>query len=685
MDKATSIDFSKRETLGNPSESGIKTSQRDRRLFWFLALLPVFLTFLAYLPSLSNGFVNWDDPDNIQNNLHIRSLDASSLGWMLSSFYQGFWFPLTLFSLALDYAIGSLNPGIYHLHSLLLHCLNTFLFFLFCSRFLTLARRASGLENRTDAGGWVVKSSFLAALFFGLSPVHVETVAWATDRKDVLCGFFYLGSLLVYVDYASSSKKWKLYACLGLFLLALMSKPMAVTLPLVFLLLDAWPFKRFGIKALLEKFPFLAASALVSWMALLAEKQVGAMPSVEEIPFIYRIANSLHSIFFHLWKMIVPVDLTALYPLAIHTEIASLRNLGLLILFLSISWLCFYGRKKWPFLSLAWLGYLVILAPVSGLLQVGGLAAADRYTYLTCLGPFILLASGIGALVSNRNKITVVGTVVLVFLMGMGTIRQAGTWKDSVSLWENVLKIYPGLSGAAYSNLALAYEGAGRGEEALRANDQALALNPRSAHFHDQKGFLLFYKGMTTEAIQEFKTAILLDPKQATAHRNLANAELKTGNPQDAEKDFETAVEIDPGLADAHNSLGALYLSRNQKDQALSELNQAQALEPENMKYLLDLAYVYQKYGKYDEAIDLFKRGIELNPGQGVYYLDLGIAYYLKGMYQEASEQLKKASELEPKNSDILRKLGLAYARLGKKDLAVETIRKAMALEAAKP
>ncbi len=671
--------------MENTFENLKPISQANRRLFWSLGLLAVFLAFLAYLPSLDNGFVNWDDPDNIQNNLHIRSLDASSLGWMLTSFFQGFWFPLSLFSLALDYGIGGLNPGIYHLHSLLLHCLNTFLFFLFCSRVLEWARNATGLKGGEEATAWVVKASFLAALLFGLHPAHVETVCWAADRKDVLCGLFYLAALVVYLGYASSGAKWKLYACLCLFLFALMSKPMAVTLPLVFLLLDAWPLKRIGTRVILEKIPFFILAALTGWMAFLAESRLGAMPSEQELPVINRVLNSLHSVFFHLWKMLAPLDLSALYPLTLKTDVVSWKNLVLFLLFLGVSWVCFYYRRKWPFLALVWLSYLTTLAPVSGLLQVGGLAAGDRYTYLSCLGPFLLLASGMAALLSNRKFLAAFFIPALALLLGGGTIRQAGTWKDSIALWENALKVYSGSSGAAYSNLALAYEGAGRVEEALQAIDHALWLNPRSALFHEQKGALLFHKGMAGDAIREFKASIALNPNQASAHRNLGHVYMKLGKPEDAEKEYEVAIRLDPGLADVQDSLGAIYLGRGRVDLALPAFIQAQALEPANMKYLLDLAYVYQQLKKFDEAIELFKRGIELNPREGVYYLDLGIAYYLKGSYPEAAEHLKKATELQPRNPDILKKLALAYARSGQKDLAEETMRKAVTLEAAKP
>jgi len=652
------------------------------RVHWVVALTPVLLTLLVYLPSLSNGFVNWDDPDNIVNNIRIRSLDFSSLKWMFISFFRGFWFPLNLLSLALDYRIGGLDPRIYHVHSLVLHCVNTFLFYHICVRVLELGRKSGNWQKSTN---WVMNSSFLAALFFGLHPLHVETVSWATDRKDVLCGFYYLAALLVYLDYASSGKKWKLYCCFCLFVFALMSKPMAVTLPLVFILLDVWPLKRFGRdiekKIVLEKVPFFLAAGLVGLLAPLAESQIGAMLTMQELPFVYRVANTFNSIFFQFGKMILPLNLSTLYPITINVNVFTVENIVSFIMFVLVTWICFSYRHKWPFLGIGWLAFLITLAPVSGLFQTGGQITADRYTYLTCLAPFLLMASGIVALVSNRKWMMVLVSTVITFLLGWAAIIQTQTWKDSIALWENVVKVYPGVSYVAYSNLALAYETAGRIDDALSPIDQALAINPKSVHSHEEKGVLLFHKGLVNEAIQEFQNTIALDPKQASAHVNLGKVYLQTGKLDNAKTEFEIAISLDPGSVEGFDSLAGIYMQQGHADQALDAVNTAYNLEPSNMKYVLDLAAIYQKLDKIDDSIELFKRGIDLNPRESFYYLDLGIAYYLKGMYPDAVEMLKKASDLQPQNPDIFRKLGSVYSKLGQTELANENIQKATALE----
>ncbi len=672
---------------------------KKTRIHWAIVWAPIFLTFMAYLPSLSNGFVNWDDPDNILNNIHIRSLDFTSLKWMFTSFFQGFWFPLNLFSLALDYRIGGLDPRIYHIHNLILHCLNTFFFFYVCKRVLESVQKRNDFQNRITPNNWVTDSSFFAALLFGLHPLHVETVAWVTDRKDILCGTYYLVALLVYLDYASCLKKWKLYVSLWFFVFALMAKPMAITLPLTFILLDIWPLGRFGkdvkkqdaqletvqtngFRIVMEKIPFFIVAGLVSWLTLLGESQIGAMLSIQKLPLIYRVANSFHTIFFQLWKMLCPINLSALYPMVLNTEIFTVENIVLFFLFVFVSGFCFYNRHKWPFFGIGWLSYLITLAPVSGLLQTGGQITADRYTYLTCLGPFLLLASGIGTLGSKRKWMMVLFSAVLTLLLGLATILQTQTWKDSIALWENVVKIFPRASDVAYSNLALVYEDAGREEDAISASDQALAINPQSAHNHEEKGVLLFHKGLAKEAIQEFHNTIALDPRQASPHMNLGKVYFQTGRLDDAKIEFETAISLDPGSADGFDSLGGIYIQQGHTDQALDAVSTAYNLEPSNIKYVLDLAAIYQKLNKIDDSIELFKRGINLNPRESFYYLDLGIAYYLKDMYPDAVDMLKKASELQPRNPDILRKLASAYLKLGQTDLANDSIQKAAALEA---
>jgi protein O-mannosyl-transferase len=646
------------------------------RLHWAVTLVPALLTFLAYLPSLNNGFVVWDDPENIINNTHIRSLDFSSLEWMFTSFFRGFWFPLNLLSLSLDYHIGGLDSRIYHVHSLVLHCLNTFLFYHICLRVLESVRKRGNWQKSTD---WVKNSAFLASILFGLHPLHVETVSWATDRKDVLCGFYYLAALLVYLDYASSGKKWKLYSCLCLFVFALMSKPMAITLPLVFILLDVWPLKRRG--AILEKIPFLVVAGLIGSLAPIAESQAGALLTIQELPFINRVVNSFYSIFFLLWKMLLPFDLSALYPLVLKTGFVSIGNICLFILFALISYFVFYNWSKWPFLAIAWLFYLLTLMPVSGLLSVGVQITADRYTYLTCLGPFLLLAAVISTFISDRKWMMVLFSIVLTLLLGTITILQTQTWKNSITLWENVVKIYPGVSFMAYSNLALAYESAGRFEDAIPQIDQALIINPQSVYAHEEKGVLLFHKGLVNEAIQEFKNSIALDPKRVSDYLNIGRVYLQTGKLDDAKAEYEIILGLDPKSAEAFDSLGKIYMTQGKKDQAMDSFNKAYKIEPGNMTYVLDLATTYQKLGKVNDNIELFKQAINLNPQEGVYYLDLGIAYYLKGMYPDAVDMLKKASDLQPQNSDILRKLSAVYLKVGQTELANESIQKATALD----
>jgi tetratricopeptide (TPR) repeat protein len=674
-------------------DNGVSEKIRYR---WAIALIPVLLTFLVYLPSLGNGFVNWDDPDNILNNMHIRSLDFSSLKWMFTSFFRGFWFPLNLLSLALDYRIGGLDPRVYHVHSLILHCLNTFLFYHICLRVLELVLKNI---NRQKPTNWVTNSSFLASLLFGLHPLHVETVAWATDRKDVLCGFYYLAALLVYLDYVSSGKKWKLYVCFCIFVLSLMSKPMAVTFPLVFILLDVWPLGRFGreikiqenqdkkkraigLGPILEKVPFFLSAAIVGLLAPLAEFQIGAMPTMQDLPFISRVANSFYSIFFQLWKMVIPLNLSALYPFNVRINVFTVENIVSVILFVLVSSFCFYYRYKWPFLGIGWLSFLVTLAPVSGLFQTGAQITADRYTYLTCLAPFLLLACGIARLLFDRKWIMILASMVLMSVLGWLTILQTQTWKDSIALWENVVKVYPGISYLAYSNLALAYATAGRIDDALLTIDLALAIDPKSVRSHNDKGVLLIHKGLVNEAIQEFQNTIALDPKQALAHLNLGKSYYQIGRLADAKTECETALSLDPGYAEAFDSLGIIYSTQGKMNQAIDSFNKAHAIEPENTKYVLALASVYQKLNKFDESIELFKRAIDLNPQEWVCYFELGLTYKLKGMYPDAIEQLKKASELQPQNSDILKKLGSVYLKVGQTDLADESIRKAVALEA---
>ncbi len=617
---------------------------------WGIALFPAVLTFLFYLPVLKNGFVNWDDSQMILDNPHIHSLGLDSIGWMFTHFYAANWIPLTWFSLAIDFNMGNLDPSTYHLHNLLLHCCNTTLVFFLGLKILSV--KEAGLEGEGKPPKRAIRAAFLTALLFGLHPIHVESVAWAAERKDMLCGFFYLLSLLVYLNNATAPKIWKAFACFSLFVMALLSKPMAVSLPFVLILLDIWPLKKFFAKPqkiFLEKLPFFAAALISGWMTLMAHSQAGSTPSTSDLPLDYRFMNAFHSLVFYLVKMAVPVDLTVLYPIVL-LKTYSIGYLASFLAVVLITWAFFHYCKNLPWLAAAWIYYLVTLAPTLGIEYAGGYAAADRFTYLPSFGPFLLLSSVAAAFLFNRRLLFILLTAGISILMGMGTLQQLDTWKDSISLWENVVAIAtPYVPDLIYERLGDAYMSAGRWDDALGALNSALAMAPQKASLHEQKGIALINKGQLPEAATEFKLESSLDPQNAMAHRYLYFVNQKMGNYPAALAEALETIRLNPQLPGVYNSLGAAYSSMAQYEKAIGAFKTAHLTDPADTGCLMNLASVYFATGKTAEAISALKKAAALQPQNPDIYQRLGQAYEKAGDKKSAEEAFAVGNSLAGK------------------------------------
>lgn len=560
---------------------------------WVLALvgLSAFLTFLVYSPVLNNDFVNWDDPFYIQKNPNIFRIDFSTLRWMWTSSYTGNWIPLSWLSLAVDYQWGNLNPQAYHFTNLVLHCANVTLVFLISLRVLMIPKGKEGQKPALLPREAVV--AFLASFVFGIHPLHVESVVWASERKDLLCGLFFLTSLFLYLDYLYSyaRQKWKLILCFMSFLLALFSKSMAVTLPVALLVLDYWPGRRFHkpwARILLEKLPFFLAALVVGMVTVLFQSGTGALSNLGQLPLSFRVMNAFHSIGFYLEKLVLPANLVTFYPIYLRATFSPEYFLTFLAVVL-IGSVVFIYRKRYPFLYAAGLYYLVTLAPVLGLLQVGSQSAADRYTYLPSVALILLFAfAGVHILVKSRVAFVLV-LVGVVAALGYGTIKQVGFWKDSTTLWLHELAVYPKNAAYAYSNLADALEQTGRLEEALQLYELALQKGPRVTYAHAGKGEVLLKKGAIEASIVEFKTSIDLDGKYDVPHDGLGQDYEKQGLYPQALSETQEAIRINPNNAEAYYHLGMIHRAMSNFDKSLEAFRKAIYLDPGNSEYSRNL------------------------------------------------------------------------------------------------
>jgi hypothetical protein len=529
---------------------------------YYLAASVSLITFLVYLSSLQNAFVYWDDDVYVFRNPHIQSLNADFIRWAFSSFYATNWHPLTWISHAVDYAVWGLNPLGHHLTNNILHAINTFAVVILVARLLMNRR---GNRPQDSAAALLSHRAALVAggvtgFLFGLHPVHVESVAWVSERKDLLCSLFFLLSVILYVNAVrriepgAESKRLTLGALLPalcLFVLALLSKPMAVSLPAVLLILDWYPFERIQsqktlFSALVEKVPFLILSVGLSIVTILAQSSEGGMNLTNQFPLPGRLIVAGKSIIVYLWMMLLPLDLTPFYP---YPHKISFLSPGFIIpslLALGITVLCLFSARKNKLWLAIWSYYMVTLMPVLGIIQVGEQAMADRYTYLPGLGPFLVVGLS-AAWLSERGpaspkwRIIKAGSiacaVLMVFSLSYLTVKQIAVWENTEGLWTDVIKKEierepEGLYNA-YNNRGMFYSDTGQFDKAVDDFDKAIALNPEECMTHYSRGAAYYKEGRLDKAVADFNETIARCPSYWEAYVGRDRALKEMGHPVD--------------------------------------------------------------------------------------------------------------------------------------------------------
>lgn len=585
--------------------SGKPRLQAQQRIFLWLSILA---TLLAYLPVMDNSLVSLDDYSFILFNTPIQHLNVENIKWMFTHSYVGNWIPLVWLSLAIDFWIGRFEPWVYHLDNLILHCLNTGIVFALSFKLLNHVWPSTPV---LDTRGERSAAAFGAALLFGLHPLHVESVAWATERKDLLCGIFFLLSLLFYIDYAVKpslvSKKY--FAALCFFVLALLSKPMAVSLPLVFVLLDVWPLRRLRdrpINVFIEKIPFVMASFVFSAITISTQFKAGAGWATEKVPFISRALNAGHSVIYYLWKMLLPLNLYAFHPLA-PEKADSFSFVFSTIAIIFISSACWIFRKKYPWVGIAWLYFLITLAPVMGLVQVGNQAFADRFTYLPSLGPFLLVSALLTSRLFRFRALPLVLAVLAAGLLGYGTFQQVRTWKNTITLWERVLQCGPENNLIVDQNLGRAYEDDGRLDEALAQYNNGIGLVYNDFIDHWGKARILAANGRLDESIQEYKIALTLNPQIPPLYSGLGMVYEKKGSSVEAFEEINQALKLNPHDEEAYSDLGHIYLDQHQWQNAVEAFQRARDLDPDDPNYLKGLISAYSQLGDFHKTLGLYQ------------------------------------------------------------------------------
>jgi tetratricopeptide (TPR) repeat protein len=589
---------------------------------------------LLYAPVRQHAFVNYDDPDYVTANSHVRAgLTADSVRWAFTSTHGANWFPLTWLSHMLDVELFGLDSGRHHLTNVFLHAVSSILLY------LTLLRMTGA---RWRAG-------FVAAAF-ALHPLRVESVAWVAERKDVLCGLFWMLALLAYARYVERPGRGR-YALLALaFCGALLSKPMAVTLPAVLLLLDYWPLRR--RPAIGEKLPLFALSAAAAVITLLVQGGGGAVATAGELALGSRIANALVSWAVYGIQTLWPAGLAVFYPFRVPAVWEALAALAGLLAVTAVA-----ARRRE--LLAGWLWFLVTLLPVIGLVQVGLQAHADRYTYLPSIGLAIVLA---WAAPAGRVSVAVGAAVCLAW--SAVAWRQLGTWRDSTTLFTRALAVTE-RNYVAHNNLGVALRDSGQSDAARRHFQAAIEIRPAYADARSNLGESLLRAGRLDEAERHIRTAVELLPDLAEARVNLGAVLSRRGQADAAAAEYRRALALNPASAEAHAGLGAVLTDREQWQDAQRELTEAIALRPEYADAHYNLGRFYGLVNRPADAEREFRETLRLRPSDAEAHYNLGTALAAQKRIGDAIDEFREAIRLRPDYVNAHFNLGAALAMRG--------------------
>jgi tetratricopeptide (TPR) repeat protein len=622
---------------------------------------------LVFAQTVHFGFVNYDDDRTIYWNPHVaRGLSGPEVAWAFTHRHFGNWIPLTCLSHMLDSQLYGLNAGGHHLTNVLLHAATTVLLFL-------VLRQMTGQM-------W---PSALAAALFALHPLRVESVAWVTERKDVLSGLFFVLALGAYTSYVHHPFSLVRYLAIMIFFaLGLMAKPMLVTLPAVLLLLDYWPLGRFTGTSLSQPTPSQCngtgtvgdADLLVSGTAikpfsspwrLVGEKlpllllvavscivtltQGSALAAGARYPLGWRMGNALIACVTYLIRFFCPTDLAALYP-RLSLALPLWKVLAAFLVLASVTVAAWVWRRTRPYLLMGWLWYLGMLVPVIGLVQIGIQAVADRFTYLPQIGLGIALAWGAADLCRSSPRLRRLcgGASVLALALLMGCAwRQTAFWHDSEALWTHTLAC-TSRNSMAHTIFATGLAKWGRVEEALDHFRRAIEFQPDDAVPRCNVADILAKQGRLDEAMASYRDVLKIQPGCVTAHNNLGQLLARQGRLDEAAEQYRRALQIQPDLAVAYWNLGNVLLARGRLAEAESQYRKALEIAPDYAMARNNLGHALAKQGRLDEAIAQYQKALEIAPDYAETHDNLGAAFVRLGRFDAALPQFQKALQIQP-------------------------------------
>jgi tetratricopeptide (TPR) repeat protein len=595
-----------------PTAEGAGTKNGAAR--WAIPAGLVLVTIVSFLPVLHNGFVSWDDDRNFVENPHFRGLGLDQLRWMWTTFHMGHYVPLSWMTLGLDYDVWGMNPMGYHLTNLVLHAANAVVVYLLVRAVLQLSRPAFSSEppSRLDA------AAGFAALIFALHPLRAESVAWATERRDVLSALFFFSSILVYLrsrDPMSSRRGF--WIALGLFVCALLSKATSMSLPAVLLILNVFPLRRLGGTAgwrgeqarrvYVEIAPFAllaAATAGLSIVALHPPSQLGVAA---------KLSVSAYSLVLYLWKTVVPLGLAPLYEMPQHVDPAAARFVVSDIAVVCLAAVAWVLRRRRPGITTAFAVFLVVTLPMLGVVQNGPQIAADRYTYFAAPALAVLAGAGLVALLQRSLALAIGGAVAIALSLGALTWEQSAVWHDSETLWARVLSV-----------------------------------DDESSIAHSALANVLYRQNRVPEAIAHSQRAVTIAPNYPEALNGLGVGLAREGHPADAIVEYRRALEIKPEYDDAETNWGVTLVQQNDVAGAIEHYQRALAINPDNSNAQVNWGNALVRLNRLDEAIGHYEAALRIRPDNAEAHHNWGVALAVEGKYSAAIEQFRNALAIDP-------------------------------------
>jgi tetratricopeptide (TPR) repeat protein len=650
-----------------PSETSSGASPGGRRTALIAAAALVAVTVAAYTPVWQFDFVAVDDPQYVYDNPNIANgLSIESVRWALTTGRESNWHPLTWMSHALDVRIYGLWAGGHHLGNLVLHLASTLLLF--------------GVWRRMTASVW--RSAFVAAVF-AIHPLHVESVAWVAERKDVLSGLFFMLTLGAYVRYVEAASRRRFAIVAACLALGLMSKPMLVTMPFVLLLLDYWPLgrarERTWASLVTEKVPLFLMVAASSVVTFVVQRRGGAVKDFETFPLALRIQNAISSYLQYLIDAVWPAGLGNFYPFPASLESGPVAIAAAVMIAITI--VAVRLARRAPYVIVGWFWYLAMLVPVIGIVQVGGQARADRYMYLPIVGLAVAAAWGATSLLrtSGQRRALAIAASVAVVASTVAANRQVQLWRNTVAIWSHTAAVTEGMNNfGVYFGLGEYLQSTGRAVEAIPYFEAAIARRPSYAPAHRGLVRALLDARQPERAALALEESLRLDPSSVEGRMSLGLLFIELGRPEAAIVHFTEVVRLQPNLVEAHWRLGLALATIGRIVEALPAFAEAARLDPGSAPIRSDYGWALAQHGQPAAAYEQLNEALRLKPDLVEARHNMGRLLAADGRIPEALTHLSEAVRLDPEFYDARISLAVALDRAGRRDEAAAQLREVL-------